>query len=163
MRIAEFTQTTRERQDFALCLPRLPSPSPGEACGQTPVGCVNFAHGLSHSQSSHSVQGFATDHENTQEIQTLRQCVWNKHQRHQGCFSGSRVMCRVMAVARGAFLAGFSVSSWTLLSNLFLTGDPKLGPCMCPLKEQSKWSKPPAENSRLCPTLHQEPIPGGNK
>lgn len=104
------------------CLPRLPSP--GEACGQAPVGCVNFAHGLSHSQSSHSVQGFETDHENTQETQTLRQCVWNQRQRHRGCFSGSRVMRRVMAVARGAFLAGFSVSSWTLLSNFFLTGDP---------------------------------------
>lgn len=135
-------------------------PSPGEACGQPPVAYVNFAYSLSHSPSSHSVQGLETDHENTQEIHTPRWCVSTSVSGVGAVFLVPCLMCHVVAMARGAFLVGFNVPSCVLLSYFFLTGDLTTNPCTNPSKELSKWS---AKRSPLCPTLHQEPIPGGNK
>jgi len=70
----------------------------------------------------------------------LPMCL-NKHQRHQGCFSGSPSNVPSHGYGPWCHSCGMQRIIWTLLSNSSSQETRQLSPCIYPLKEQSKWSK----------------------
>lgn len=89
--MVEFIQTRMEKPDFVLSLPKAPFPGEKHVAKFQWVTLTSLTAYLI-VKSSLSAQSFETDHENTQQIQMLRQCIWNTN---SAVFAVPRSMCRV--------------------------------------------------------------------